>query len=68
MEHGGIRPTQRGPLEEHALVPECRAEGVQDVETRIRVLMEQRDIDHASFAHIGKYFQVVEERHDIQIQ
>ena len=68
MKRGGIYPNQRTPLEEHTLVPECRAGPEQDVEARFRVLFEQRDQDHLSWSRLKDYIIHMEERHAYQIQ
>ena len=63
-------PLQRklGHIEQHTLVQDCRAEGAQDIEARMRTLESQRDGDHAHFIQIAQYIEGLEERHNTRLQ
>jgi hypothetical protein len=52
----GVSPTpRRSPLELHKSVQECRAEGAQDLEARMRTLESQREHDHAWMLKVSHY-------------
>ena len=50
-----VSPRPRPPLPKHELVTECRSEGAQDLEVRVRTLEAQRDMDHAFMVQLSGF-------------